>query len=351
MKDIRITLLHPINFSLDDIYIILGLSKDKYNLIIDNEQPDYVIASEHIYYQREMMEKFIKLQNDSVVNIFYAGECISPDLNLFDYAIVFDRELRLLDRIGRIPTLDFFHKRITDKLNKKVESPQEILASKTGFCNFIYTNGNAHPMRDKLFHKICEYKKVDALGTHLRNVDLDVIFVDEAIRSNYKFTIASENACYRGYTSEKLFQALQANTIPIYWGDPLVTEGFNEKAFINANNLTLDEVLEKIKELDNDDEKYCQMVSEPHMTQEQYQKYLEESAEYKKFTNNIFAQDLAKAKRVPQGTHPNNYRNFFANLYNEIPKEIIATPIIEQRPPKKKKVIRIFGIKISFVQK
>lgn len=46
--------------------------------------------------------------------IFYAGECISPDLNIFDYAIVFDRHLKCDDRIIRRPTLDFYAVSIFD---------------------------------------------------------------------------------------------------------------------------------------------------------------------------------------------------------------------------------------------
>ena len=267
------------------------------------------------------------MQRKGVINIFFAGECLSPDLNLFDYAIVFDNKLRLNDRISKIPAKDFFACRLTEEFGKTLENPQEELSHKTKFCNFIYSNGKAHPNRDKLFYKISEYKKVGALGKHLRNVDLKEQFVDESIKRDYKFTIASENACYEGYTSEKLLTAFQAHTIPIYWGDPAVEEFYNPKAFINANKLSFDDVVNKIKELDTNDDLYCQMLSESPMTKEQIEKYERCHDEYLSFITHIFDQPIDKAKRVAEGFHPDNYRRFAAaiqsqNVYKEPVKQI-----------------------------
>ena len=57
-----------------------------------------------------------------------------------------------------------------------------------------------------------------------------------------------------------------ANSIPIYMGNPDVTRDFNSKAFINCNDYkNFDEVIEVIKELDNNDEKYMEMLRQPAM--------------------------------------------------------------------------------------
>lgn len=83
----------------------------------------------------------------------------------------------------------------------------------------------------------------------------------------YKFTIAFENSSSNGYTTEKLYQPLQSFSVPIYWGNPLVVRDFNPKAFINCNDFDndFDAVIERVKELDNDPDKYLAMLREKPM--------------------------------------------------------------------------------------
>lgn len=45
-----------------------------------------------------------------------------------------------------------------------------------------------------------------------------------AVLSHYRFAICFENTIFPGYLTEKLFDCLLAGCIPIYWGDPTVTE-------------------------------------------------------------------------------------------------------------------------------
>jgi hypothetical protein len=52
----------------------------------------------------------------------------------------------------------------------------------------------------------------------------------------YKFTIAFENYVYPGYQTEKLYDAMQVSSIPVYCGDPLVGKIFNTDSFINASD-------------------------------------------------------------------------------------------------------------------
>ena len=356
MKEIKICFIHPTYHSVEELYSYFKLPQDKYNLVWDDKQPDYIIASEWIYKDKKYYQRFLSLQSDKTINIFHAGEAMSPDLNFFDYAIVFDRNLSCDDRIVRIPTVDFFKGRLTPDFFKNCSDSKAELARKNAFCNFIYTNANAHPRRDQLFYKLSEYKKVDALGTHLRNVNLTEKFVDEKIKRNYKFTIACENATYKGYTSEKLLTALQAYTIPIYWGDPSVAESLNPKRFINTNGMSLDEVLETVKKIDNDDELWCQIVSQPVMTKEQEQKYQQEHKVYLGFWENIFNQPLNQAKRLGWGTYPDMYRQFMAALIKpdndlKVKKKKYLFGLITKKIKGSKRTIKFLGVKIFSYKK
>ena len=347
MKTIKICFVHPFYKSVQDLANHL-LIPQKYNLVYDDKNPDYIIASEWIYKNKKYYQEFLSLRNDKTINIFLAGEAMAPDLNIFDYAVIFDRDLQCGDRITRMPTIDFFRKRLTPDFFQPCSDAENELKQKTKFCNFIYTNANAHPRRDELFFKLSQYKRVDALGTHLRNVELSEKYVDEKLKRNYKFTIACENATYRGYTSEKLLTAMQAYTVPVYWGDPSVAESFNPKRFINANDMTLDQVLETVRKIDNDDNLWCEMVSQPVMTKQQEQKYKSEHKAYLDFWTNIFDSDLNKAKRIGQGTYPKMYNDFISNLvcgHNSKTKKYLFG-IITKKTDKQKHVIRLLLIKL-----
>lgn len=54
-----------------------------------------------------------------------------------------------------------------------------------------------------------------------------------------------------------------AGAIPVYWGAKEVSEHFNEKSFINVNKLGVQKAIEEIKRLDQDEEAYNAMLSEP----------------------------------------------------------------------------------------
>ena len=81
-----------------------------------------------------------------------------------------------------------------------------------------------------------------------------------------KFTICFESTAHDGFITEKITDAFYSDTIPVYYGSNNITDIFNPKAFINvADYDSFDEVIEKIIELDQDDEKYLAMVRENPM--------------------------------------------------------------------------------------
>lgn len=343
MKKIRIYCLHPEINSVSDLVKYLHIKDLSIitGMIWDEINPDYLIVSEHIYFKPKYKKEFCKYVNrKDIIFIFLAGECIAPDLNIFDYAIVFDRKLIDMDRIGRIPTNFFFRDSMISLNNdiSEIEASDELNNRK--FCNFIYSNPNADPMRDFLFYEISKYKKVDSLGAHLNNVGNKTTRYDRNWReisikqkSNYKFTIACENASYEGYTSEKLLTSFQAHSIPIYWGNPYIEEEYNGNAFINCNKYNnINDIVKIIKEIDSNDSMWKKMVSEPWQTKEQVLQMNKEMQDYLEFINNIFTQPLSMARRRPRGTVPSIYLRSFTYKYSlfDIYKEKIVRKIIKK---------------------
>lgn len=112
---------------------------------------------------------------------------------------------------------------------------------KTKFACFIVSNG-ACKMRNKFFEMLSKVKYVDSLGRFMRNAPVDFILPDRVkdresylrVISQYKFMITFENISLPYYSTEKIYNAFAAGTVPIYWGDPNITEQYNPQSFIHV---------------------------------------------------------------------------------------------------------------------
>lgn len=321
MKQRRIFFLHPKIKCEEDVrkYIKINEKNLGFEFVWDEANPDYLFVSECFYTIQNYEKLFFNKRYTEAIKIFFSGECIEPDLNLFDYSVVFNKNLKCEDRIGRIPLVLFYFDKI-DLGNQTVLSKKD-LENKKYFCNFIYSNANAHPKRDELFHVVSKYKKVDSLGKHLNNTNNPYPRESEnwkensiKLKSGYKFSISAENAMFQGYTSEKIMTSFLSRSIPIYWGNPLVDLEFNSKAFINAGNFDVEEeLLEFIKRIDNDNNLWLEMINEPWQTKEQIERSKIEYDDYKRYIQNIFLQSKIDAKRCGEGTFPSIYTDWCNN--------------------------------------
>lgn len=322
-KEIRLYFIHTFDGKdLDHALSLLCLEelKSEFSFVYTSDNPDYLVASEHIYYSEECSLEFQRLYSKAKVKIFFAGEAVSPDFNLFDYAVGYDGQLSNGERYCQLPTPDeVLGKSFLSKSKNDIETleqAKEELSKKTGFCNFLYSNPNSHFMRDKLFYDICSYKHVDSLGRHLNNVEKEGTghsghsMECVPMKSAYKFSIASENARFPGYTSEKLLTSLEAHTVPIYWGDPMVITQINPDCIINANeHRTKEDLIAKVREVDENEDLWCKMVAAPWRTPEQERYRVERNERYVNYFRSIFEKSIEAAKVLPEGTHPWLYRN------------------------------------------
>ncbi len=119
--------------------------------------------------------------------------------------------------------------------------PEQILRSKSRFCNFLYSNRVSY--REDFFKLLSKYRPVDAPGSSMHNMPS----IDEAalpgesrwetkrrFLSQYKFTLALENEVFPGYQTEKLFDGMRANSMPVYIGDSNVNSVFNPQSFVSS---------------------------------------------------------------------------------------------------------------------
>jgi hypothetical protein len=267
MKKIKITFsdFWP-NFVPTDNYFYNLLSL-KYEVIVDDINPDIVF---HSVYSKNHM----KYDMNRHIKILYTGENYRPRFEESHYSLSFDytndkRNYRLplwalilnwFDRPYN-PNRDHAYLHNIDQfLNKKIWN-------KDKFCAFVVSNPNAQE-RINFARKVNQYKNIDCPGRVFTNVNPilgrgDQIEKVEFLR-DYKFNICFENSSNPGYCTEKIIHSMFMNSLPIYWGDPLVYKDFNKDSFLNLNDFESEEhLIQRIIEIDNDDKIYKEIINQP----------------------------------------------------------------------------------------
>jgi hypothetical protein len=289
-------------FEPQEFRVFISLSKS-YEVVIDPQDPEILVFScfgmDHLNYD--------------CVKVFMTGENLVPDFNLCDYAIGY-HHLTFEDRYLRA-----YGSSVEDLVRVATTVRKEVVASDLTarrFCNFIYSNGAADPIRDKFFHLLNDKKAVESLGRHLKNSDdinLNQPGVDwgtskVAVQRGFHFTIAFENSETSGYTTEKIAHAFMAGTIPIYWGDPRIAEEFNPKAFIHLRDFdTPEDCANFVIALSEDAERMAAYLSEPIFRDNRVPDHLSD-ARFDSFVNAIVSQPHdARRRRAPHGGRGNVY--------------------------------------------
>lgn len=240
----------PFNLSNVNNLFEWRMASKRFNLVL-SEKPDFLFYSctgqEHLKYH--------------CTRIFYTPENVHPRFDRCDYAFSFDYPVS--ERNYRLP---LYRRWPEYKGLFNPRDPDKIALEKRKFCSFMVSNSTAQE-RIVFFRKISLYKNVDSGGRYLNNLGFNISpGVENKLKwmQNYKFSITFENSSYPGYTTEKLMHALLANTIPIYWGNPLAGLDFNPKAFINCHDFnSFDDVIELVKEIDKNDLLYKEYLRQP----------------------------------------------------------------------------------------
>ena len=99
--------------------------------------------------------------------------------------------------------------------------------------------------------------------------------------SQFKFIVSMENSREDTYITEKICHGFLANTIPVYWGSPRVTDYFNKDRFFNLESGSIEEmgnIIARMLECLAEDDKYNHMRSQPVYANNQHWRTLDEIA-------------------------------------------------------------------------
>lgn len=250
------------------------------------------------------------------VRIMYSGENFIPDFNLIDYAIC-PYPIQFGDRNFQLPACVWPRSHWQELMHKnRAGVTVDFVKNKQYFANFIAGHESEYNIRGDFFKKLCEYKRVESPGSYLNNMPNgeQVNWLNDSksdFQRKCKFTLCFESTNHYGFVTEKIMDAFYADTIPVYYGSPTVTEIFNKDAFINvADYESFDAAIERIKELDQDDEKYLEMLRQPILVNPDYPRELEDALG--KYVCHIFDQPLEQAYRRTRVYRPRDCDEYLA---------------------------------------
>lgn len=277
------------SFYRNEINKILLILKKNYTINITKNNPDYIIYD--VFGCNHIRDKY-----KNAIKIAYLTENVLPDFNIADYAIG-HAHLNYLDRYFKNP-IYYLNKLLLIKINNIEILRNKILKSsirKKFAAAVISNNRTGNFFRLKFIKELNKYKKIDLGGRYKNNVGK--IYNKIKFLSSYKFSIAMENSEGDGYLSEKILDSFQSGTIPIYYGDYMVEEYINPKAYILIRGkIDMKKKIEYIKKIDNNDELYKKILKEKLLINNYNKNEIDNK--YNDFFYNIFKQNKNMAKRV-----------------------------------------------------
>ena len=259
--------------------------QDKFDIHFDQNNPDYLIFN--VFGQNHLNSKY-----KNAIKIAIYTENKIPDLNEVDYAIG-HAHINYLDRYFKHSILLWKnYKNISEVRKNVLNSP-----FRTKFCSALISNSiSTDFFRLKFINELNKYKKVDMGGLYNNNIGKRIDNKKEYL-SSYKFSIAMENSNGDGYVSEKIIDSFISGTIPIYYGDYMIDEYINPKSFILIKGeKDIKEKINLIKLIDNDDEKYRNILKENVIIDNNFSHKIDK--ELRLFLSHIFEQDKSKAYRI-----------------------------------------------------
>ena len=163
-----------------------------------------------------------------------------------------------------------------NSLNKEFNKTKKIssIVSKLGEKNESIPKGCLYRERFNLIKNlISKFNNIDFYGWGKNNSNLkgDLIEKKDALEQ-YKFSICIENSNEKNYISEKFYDCILTDTIPIYYGCKNIKEIWPEKGYILLEDITnLESVSKTIKNIEqNTDSIYHEMLPELRKIKKRY---------------------------------------------------------------------------------
>ena len=265
--------------------------KDKYQFILDQNKPDYLIFS---FFGCDHNDK---KYNDSVKIAIYE-ENFFPSFVEEDYIFgvnhifILDRYFRKSPLIEFINDLNLSNKNFTDARFEALNKFQ----NKTSCGTIINDKSEINPFKNYFMKELNKYKKIHNMSNDYLNENNNA---NKKIKffGSFKFVLVFEKISADGYATAEILYALLSGAIPIYYGDYLIDEYINPKTYILIrSHIDIKDKIEYIKALDENNELYIQILKEKVLLDENLAKKIK--FDEMNFWNHIFMFDKEDAKRI-----------------------------------------------------
>jgi alpha(1,3/1,4) fucosyltransferase len=255
---------------------ITPILKEKYNVIIDQKNPDVLFHS--IFNRMNDTPKY------KCKKVLILAENWRASQFKSHYSISFDPTS---DTNFRLPLWQMYwllKPELKDRLfdKKKHESFER-------FCAFTVSNPY-NGTRNNHFDQLSQYKRVHSYGKvrmndfGLKKASAGRYWRDAKdeffLQHPHKFMMTYENTSYPWYCTEKIMDGFLAGSIPLYWGDPKVVVDWNLDAFVNVQKLGFSWV-DAVKKIDQDNSLFNDIYNAPVFKEDQKKKHLENLEEFK----------------------------------------------------------------------
>jgi hypothetical protein len=202
-----------------------------------NNNPDILIASCcgniskidrikskcKIFFYGENLNRYPPYNNDSLL------------YNTFDLIVGF-KYTDLSKKQIRFPLWLIYYKYYNynedDNILKYIQNKYDLNVKKDKVLCSVISRHDRGGQRTKIYDEISKYGIVKSPGIYRQNMAPIGNTANDKVNfiSSSLFNICPENSEYEGYCTEKIFQAFEGGTIPLYWG-----MSFPEPEIINRN--------------------------------------------------------------------------------------------------------------------
>ena len=119
--------------------------------------------------------------------------------------------------------------------------------------------------RSELGIKLSQNENIDIYGYYWENNGKNIkgdVWNKHVGLDEYKFSVCCENSIQKNYISEKFWDAILTDTIPIYLGSSNISDLLTEGSYILLNDMNMEEMINKVNMIiDNGSELYEQYIN------------------------------------------------------------------------------------------
>jgi hypothetical protein len=122
-----------------------------------------------------------------------------------------------------------------------------------------------YSIRSELGVKLSQNENIDIYGHYWENNGKNIkgdVWNKHVGLDEYKFSVCCENSIQKNYISEKFWDAVLTDTIPIYLGSSNISDLLPEGCYVSLNNMNMEEMINKVNIIiDNESELYEQYIN------------------------------------------------------------------------------------------